>query len=151
MQEIYECTEKEKTKEERAKKIKILKEYIYLADNIKEIEEEYRKINAFLYSVKNQTYKEGSGSNNKENCLLERLLDKKESMLMLHKKQLMEKYEIEEKIQKAVYELVSEKERSVIVKKYFKNYKFYEIAEEMCYSEKQIVRIHNKAIDKLKI
>lgn len=152
MQKIYESTEnKEKVKSERAKKIEILKECMYLEDNIKELEEEYIELNSRLYAIKSIEFRDGSSSNNKENYITEKMLDRKKELQGFYKQYLTKCYAVRNKIQEALQELTSEKERNVLINKYFKSMTYYQISEKMNYSERQIVRIHNEAIDKLQL
>lgn len=137
MQQINEeTTEKEKTKREREQKIKILKDYIYLEESIKKLEEEYKDISRRI------SYDDNTSS-------VKELIDKKKELLLLCKNELIKRYTIKNKIYKVIYELDDERERKIILNKYFENMTYDKIAEKMHYSDRQIMRLHNKAIDKI--
>ena len=128
--------EKEIQKKEREQKIKLLKDYTYLEDSIKNLEEECEEMSKRMGCINNSI-------NIKE------LAEKKKELVELCEKELIKRYNIKKNIYQLIYKLDNEKEREIIINKYIKNMTYEKISEKMHYSDRQIMRIHNKAIDKM--
>lgn len=128
--------EKEIQKKEREQKIKLLKDYTYLENSIKNLEEECEEMSKRMGCINNSI-------NIKE------LVEKKKELVELCEKELIKRYNIKKNIYQLIYKLDNEKEREIIINKYIKNMTYEKISEKMHYSDRQIMRLHNKAIDKM--
>lgn len=138
MQKMNKKTdEKEIQKKEREQKIKLLKDYTYLENSIKDLEEEYEEMSKRMGCIN-------------KSINIKELVDKKKELIELCEKELIKRYDIKKNIYQLIYKLDNEKEREIIINKYIKNMTYEKISEKMHYSDRQIMRLHNKAIDKMK-
>lgn len=67
------------------------------------------------------------------------------------KKELCHMMEIHERIERAINSLENEQERDVLFYRYIKGLSWYETAEKMNYSKRQIYRLHGQALEHLKL
>lgn len=75
------------------------------------------------------------------------LREKEEELYLEGVRQVKEYKDISWKIQ----QLKSEDERDVLFYSYIKGFRFWQIAQELGYSERHIHRIHGRALENLKI
>lgn len=137
----------ENEKVERKRKVEVLNGYIWLDENIRSIEEKIEEINTKIYAIKRQQLSSEGSKGNKEKYVLEEMIDKKIKYCSQFQEELTKNYSKKANIEKQIYAVSNELQKNVLIKKYMHNMTYAEIAEEALYSEKQVIRIHNRAVD----
>ena len=140
--------EENNTKIENDKKKSYLRGYRMHGRRIKRIELEIDEIrNLKMYpSVNNDGMPHGSGQGDLSSYAAE-LHEKEEKLYQEGVEQIKAYKDISWKIQ----QLENEDERDVLFYRYIKGMSWWEIAENMQFSERQVFRIHGKALGNLKI
>ena len=136
-------------KNENEKKKSYLRGYRKHGKRIKRIEAEIEEIrNMKMYpSVNNDGMPDGSSGHGDLSEYAARLNELEENLYKEGVQQVEQYKDISWKIQS----LENEDEKDVLFYRYIKNMEFWNIAQKMGYSERQIHRIHGKALAHLKI
>lgn len=140
--------EENNARNENDKKKQFLRGYRRHVKRIKRIESEINEIRSMkMYpSVNNDGMPHGSNQGDLSGYAAE--LQQKESELY---EEGIEQVQTYNKIAHRIQLLESEDERDVLFYRYIKGMSWWEIAESMQFSERQIFRIHGKALANLKI
>lgn len=135
--------EENAVKNENIKKKKYLGEYKRHTRRAKKIESELEEIRDMKMnpSVNNDGMPHGSDKNDLSGYVAE--LDKKENELYIEGVERIKKYK---DISYRINKLKDEDERDVLFYRYIKCKEFWEIANEMGYSERWIYELHGRAL-----
>lgn len=137
-------------KKTRAKKIEILKNYIFFNDNIKFLKNELDDITSKLYGIKEKKlYTDNINSSNFSDLYRESLIDKKDECIKFMCNQINSYNDEKLKIECAIYGLKNEKQKFILIQKYLYGLTYFEISNSLSLSERQVQRIHNNAIDNI--
>lgn len=130
-------------REENEKKKEYLKSYLGHVRRIHRINEEIREIRAMKasMSVNNDGMPHGSGQEDLSGYVAE--LDSLERDLVQERYSRIKTYQ---DIATRIKKLSSENEKDVLFYRYIKGLDWWEIAEKMLYSERQVHRFHGKAL-----
>lgn len=139
--------EKEDIKKENDRKKEYLRGYRRHGRRIKRIEAELEEIRSMKMhpSVNNDGTPHGSSQNDLSDYVSK--LDELERELQQEGVEQVKKYK---NIRSGIDELENESERDVLFYRYIKGLRWWEIANETGYTERQILRIHGKALEHLK-
>lgn len=129
-------------------KKKYLREYRGHVRRIKRIEEELAELQAMKMSISINIDGMPHGSGQSDLSGYAANLDRLERNLIGERDQRFAGYT---EISSRIMELSSENERDVLFYRYIKGFAWWEIAEKMGYSERQIHRYHGKALVHIKI
>ena len=135
--------DKQKIKEENEKKKSYLHSYIRSVRRVNRIQEEIPEIRAMRMgiSMNNDGMPHGGGQSDLSNYVA--MLDEMELDLERERYRRICLYqEIRERIDK----IKEDNERDVLFYRYIKGLDWWEIAEKMNYSERQIHRVHGRAL-----
>ena len=137
-------------REENEKKKEYLGGYRRHGRRIKRIDSEIEEIRSMKMSasaMKGDGMPHGSGTASDLSDYVAKLVSLEEELYQEGIKQVESYKEIDYKIS----EVHNEDERDVLFYRYIKGKNFWEISQIMDYSERQIRRIHRKAIENIKI
>lgn len=135
-------------KEENEKKKEYLKSYLNHVRRIHRINEEIREIRSMKTSISmnNDGMPHGSGQGD--------LSEYAADLDSLERNRVQERYErikTYQDIADRIKKLPSENEKDVLFYRYIKGLDWWEIAEKMRYSERQVHRFHGKALAHFKL
>ena len=135
--------DKQKIKEENEKKKAYLRSYLGSVRRVNRIQEEIPEIRAMKMgvSVNNDRMPHGGGQSDLSNYAA--MLDEMERDLEWERYNRIRLYQ---EISSRIDEIKVDNERDVLFYRYIKGLDWWEIAERMNYSERQIHRFHGKAL-----
>lgn len=145
---LMEITEKQKFKEENEKKKEFLHSYLCAVRRVNRIQEEIPEIRTMRMSisVNNDGMPHGEGKSDLSDYAA--TLDEMERQLEAERYNRIRLYQ---DIKTRIEKIKSNNEQDVLFYRYIKGLDWWEIAEKMNYSERQIHRIHGKALAHLQI
>lgn len=123
--------------------LKICREIKTLEDDIEQIEAEATSMNAFASAATSS----GMRASDKVGNAVVKLLDLRDRLAAEKEKEAEAKVQI----RLAIYSLENVTLRIILRKKYINGLSVWQIAEEMHYSTRHVWRLHNKALDEIKI
>ena len=130
-------------KSENEKKKKYLRSYQAHVRRIKRIESDLEEIRSMKQYPSMSSDGMPHASNNSDLSSYAAVIDKKERELLREKNLRVMGYK---DVTHQIELLASDKEKDVLHYRYIKGYDWWEIAEKMGYSERQIHRYHGKAL-----
>ena len=135
--------DKTEIKTENEKKKEYLRGYQRHVRKIKRIESDLEEIRLMKQYPSMSTDGMPHASNNSDLSGYAAVLDKKERELVRERYSRIKEYHV---ITKAIESMLNDKEKDVLHYRYIKGLDWWEIAEKMGYSERQIHRYHGKAL-----
>lgn len=126
-----------------------LKEYKDTKKELDDLKQRREEVEASLYGVRSKQLDGMPKRGTNENDLKEKQIDAKEKLLMLYKAKEKKLCEILVVIESAI-EKLDPRERQLIRMHYIDGMTWEQVCVKMCYSWRQVHRIHSKALQKLK-
>lgn len=129
---------------------KKLKRYYYLKVQIRRMEQEIAELRELAESVRGVRYEEKPGSSNRSyEAPFERLVFKIHAKEQKRLKALAQLYEQTDEVEALISGVEDERDKTILMFRYFDAKKFEEIAEELNYSVDRIYQLHREAIRRL--
>lgn len=134
----------------RKQKIRYLKMYQEAKKEIKSIELSIEELNTFMFNV-TQTINPAKVQTSPEPDSITDLIAKKDSLMLKLNIRQTEALEIMKNVMRAIETVDNSLQHSILVRRYITGVSLEDIADELNYEYSWLTRLHNRAIDSIRI